>query len=242
MRTHTAKKAGGGFSGFSKKAFSFFRSIEFYQSREWYTENKAIYEKEALLPMICLVNELTERMKDLGLPLAGDPKKSLFRIHRDVRFSKDKTPYRTHIGATLSRDGRKLSPGMVYVHVSPERSFVALGTYHPASEELAAIRAAIANKQKRWLNIIHEMREAGLELSTEDMLKRLPRGYESFADSPVADYLKRRSFIVRRDLPHASLGNRKMMDELIKFVEDGHRLLTFTWSAIDTNIAEKNRV
>lgn len=232
-KSASARKTETAFTGFSKQAFGFFRNIEFYQSREWYLENKPVYEKEVLRPMIGLLGELTEEMEKLGLPLAGDPKTSLFRIHRDVRFSKDKTPYRTHIGATLSRDGRKLSPGMLYIHIAPEGSFLAMGTYHPDPAELAGIREAIVKKSKRWLDIIEELRVAGLELSDQEMLKRMPRGYDAYADKPIAESLKQRSFVVRRMLPQSSLGSRKLIKEIVKFAEAGQKFLEFQWLAVD---------
>lgn len=228
-----AKKQDIDFKGFSKKTFAFFRGIDFYQSKDWYLQNKPVYEKEALQPMIGLVSELTREMKKLGLPLAGDPKTSLFRIHRDIRFSKDKTPYRTHIGATLSRDGRKLSPGMLYVHIAPDESFMAMGTYHPDRESLAALRQAIARNPKHWLNIIKKLEGEGLELSEREMLTRMPRGFESFAESPVADTLRQRSFIIRSPFPASSLGNRKLISEVVSFVKKGRKFLEFTWSAMD---------
>lgn len=229
----TEKKTDIAFNGFSKQAFGFFKNIEFYQSKEWYLENKYVYETQALQPMISLLGEMNREMKELGLPLAGDPKTSLFRIHRDIRFSKDKTPYRTHIGATLSRDGRKLSPGMLYIHVSPEDSFLAMGTYHPAPDELGGIREAIVKKSKRWLDIIQELSDAGLELSNREMLKRMPRGYDEYVDKPIAESLKQRSFVVRRALPQASLSSRKLIKEIVKFVDVGKKFLEFQWAAVD---------
>lgn len=221
------------FTGFRKEAFTFFKQIGFYQSREWYLENKPTYEKEALQPMITLVAELTKEMQKMKLPLAGDPKRSLFRIHRDVRFSKDKTPYKTHIAATLSRDGRKLSPGMLYVHISPEECFAAIGTWHPAPDELARLRAAVAGHPKRWLTILKELEAEGLELSQEEMLKRMPRGLESFADSPLAGSLKQRNFILHQPLPASSVSSKKLVSEITAFIKKGRKFLEFQWSAVD---------
>lgn len=227
------------FNGFDKKAFTFFKGLEFYQNKQWFTENKPVYEKEVLRPLGNLVNELAVEMDNIGLPLTGDPQRSIFRIHRDVRFSKDKTPYKTHASAVLSRDGRKMSPGMLYIHIASERSFAAIGTYHPDPDSLAAIRDAIAASPERWLKIHRDMDKNGFELYREDMLKRLPRGYEAFADSPIAESLKLRSFITSYTLPAASLGNKKLVDEIVGFVGKGRKFLEFNWSAIDHARAKK---
>ncbi|HEU5048456.1 MAG TPA: TIGR02453 family protein [Rickettsiales bacterium] len=227
------------FSGFSKQALGFFKNLAFYQSRDWFLENKEIYDTQVMVPLRALVGELAGEMEKLGLPLTGDPKRSIFRIYRDVRFSKDKTPYKTHASMVLMRDDRKLSPGMVYVHIDPEGSFVAMGTYHPEPDMLAALRGSIVKSQKRWLGIVKDMERQGLELSQEEMLTRLPRGFDDYADSPVAHHLKMRSLVTRRDLPASVVGSRKLIKAVTDFVEEGRKFLEFNWSAEDHMRSEK---
>ena len=105
------------FSGFSKDAFGFFKALAFHQNREWFHENKALYESEVKEPMLALLEALSERFKKEKIPLRGD-KKSVFRINRDVRFSKNKQPYQTHTGAVLTPSGAKDDPGLLYIHIS----------------------------------------------------------------------------------------------------------------------------
>lgn len=114
-----------GFIGFDPADLAFLSRLALNNDRDWFTANRATYDDRLKPALEALVVAVTEAMAARDLPLAGNPKKSLFRIHRDTRFSNDKRPYKTHVAATLTRTGpdgewRKLSPGMVYVHIEPE--------------------------------------------------------------------------------------------------------------------------
>ena len=108
------------FPGFAAADLAFLTGLAAHNDREWFTANRAIYDERLKPTLSALIDALNGAFAARDLPLAGDPKKSVFRIHRDVRFSKDKRPYKTHVSATLTRDGQKLSPGLVYVHIEPE--------------------------------------------------------------------------------------------------------------------------
>jgi uncharacterized protein (DUF2461 family) len=108
------------FPGFAAADLAFLTGLAAHNDREWFTANRAIYDERLKPTLAALIDALNGAFAARDLPLAGDPKKSVFRIHRDVRFSKDKRPYKTHVSATLTRDGQKLSPGLVYVHIEPE--------------------------------------------------------------------------------------------------------------------------
>lgn len=108
------------FPGFAAADLAFLTGLAAHNDREWFAANRSIYDERLKPTLAALIEALNGAFASRDLPLAGDPKKSLFRIHRDVRFSKDKRPYKTHVSATLTRDGQKLSPGLVYVHIEPE--------------------------------------------------------------------------------------------------------------------------
>ncbi len=108
------------FPGFAPADLAFLTGLAAHNDREWFTAHRAIYDDRLKPTLGALIEALNAAFAARDLPLAGDPKKSVFRIHRDVRFSKDKKPYKTHVSATLTRDGLKLSPGLVYVHIEPE--------------------------------------------------------------------------------------------------------------------------
>jgi uncharacterized protein (DUF2461 family) len=108
------------FPGFAAADLAFLTGLAAHNDRDWFTANRAVYDQRLKPTLAALIAALNTAFAARDLPLAGDPKKSVFRIHRDVRFSKDKRPYKTHVSATLTRDGQKLSPGLVYVHIEPE--------------------------------------------------------------------------------------------------------------------------
>ncbi|TCS12587.1 DUF2461 domain-containing protein [Caulobacter sp. BK020] len=108
------------FPGFAAADLAFLTGLAAHNDREWFTANRAVYDDRLKPTLAALIEALNGALAARDLPLAGDPKKSVFRIHRDVRFSKDKRPYKTHVSATLTRDGQKLSPGLLYVHIEPE--------------------------------------------------------------------------------------------------------------------------
>jgi uncharacterized protein (DUF2461 family) len=113
------------FPGFAAADLAFLTGLAAHNDRDWFTANRAVYDDRLKPTLAALIDALNGALAARDLPLAGDPKKSVFRIHRDVRFSKDKRPYKTHVSATLTRanpDGtwQKLSPGLVYVHIEPE--------------------------------------------------------------------------------------------------------------------------
>jgi uncharacterized protein (DUF2461 family) len=108
------------FPGFAAPDLAFLTGLAAHNDREWFTAHRAVYDERLKPTLSALIDALNGAFATRDLPLAGDPKKSVFRIHRDVRFSKDKRPYKTHVSATLTRDGQKLSPGLVYVHIEPE--------------------------------------------------------------------------------------------------------------------------
>lgn len=108
------------FPGFAAADLAFLSRLAAHNDREWFTANRAPFDQGLKPTLVSLILALNEAFEAKGLPLAGHPKNTVFRIHRDVRFSKDKRPYKTHVSATLTRDGQKMSPGMVYVHIEPE--------------------------------------------------------------------------------------------------------------------------
>jgi uncharacterized protein (TIGR02453 family) len=112
-KAKAATTAGTGFAGFRPAAFAFFRGL---RDPDWFKPRKAVYETEVLAPFRALIAAVTAALAEAGIPLAGDPARSIFRIYRDVRFSPDKRLYKTHAGAVLTRSGEKRDPGLLYLH------------------------------------------------------------------------------------------------------------------------------
>jgi uncharacterized protein (TIGR02453 family) len=207
------------FAGFGPDAFRFLEELAAHQSRDWFLANKARYESEVRSPLGALVVDLSAALAKRNIPLRGNPTTSLFRINRDVRFSKDKSLYKTHAGAVLSRDGRKMEPPILYIHIAAEECFTAAGFYHPEPDALAAIRRTIVDRPSVWRAIAAALDQAGLALSQDDKLVRSPKGFEGVDDPEIADALKLKSFVVRRDLTRQDVGHAALVADLAEFAE-----------------------
>ncbi len=222
------------FAGFGPEGFAFLRELDAEQNRDWFLAHKPVYERSLLSPMAALLAELSSALDERDIPLRADPKRSVFRIHRDVRFSKDKRPYKTHVGATLTRDGEKLSPGVLYIHVDPTGCFVACGFYQPEPRALDAIRGEIAARPAAWRHALGVAAADGLALAPDaDALKRTPRGHEGVTDPDLTDALRRKSMVFRRDLTREWVGRRDLVERVVDFADTAAPLLRFGWSALD---------
>ena len=149
------------FAGFGPKALPFFKALAFHQSREWFEANRETYESDIKGPMGDLVEDVAERLDRAKIPIKGDRKSSLFRIHRDVRFSANKDPYKTNCGAVLTRSGGKNDPGVLYFHLSPEECFFAAGFHLPDPDKLARLRASAARAPKAFKAMTARLGKAG---------------------------------------------------------------------------------
>ena len=221
-----------GFPGFRPAAFEFLRELAANNTRDWFLAHKPDYEQNVLAPFRLLLADVISGLAAADIPLTGDPAKAIFRIHRDVRFSKDKLPYKTHAGAVLRKIGGSRFDGILYVHVEPSRSFVAAGFYEPEKDPLEAWREAISVDPARVTAIRAALAKAKLTLDPTASLSRMPRGFEEAAESPVADALRLKSFTVSRDLSLAALARPDVVKKIITFAQDAEPLLRFGWQAL----------
>jgi len=205
------------FPGLRDEAFDFLRGLSENNRREWFRARKATYEDELKGPMECLIADVARRMAAEDLPLAGDPKRSRFRIYRDTRFSNDKRPYKTNLGVVFDRSGTKKSPGVVYVHVEPNACFLAAGFYHPAVKYLRPVRQAIVDDPESFKQMLATMDERGLPVGPgDDMLAGMPRGFAAHRATPIADYLRWENYLVRRAVDDAALQQPGFTDEVLE--------------------------
>ena len=220
------------FQGFGLEALPFFKALAFHQSKEWFEANREIYESAVRAPLGDLVEETTARLARAKIPIKGDRKSSLFRIHRDVRFSKNKDPYKTNAGVALTRSGEKRDPGVLYFHLSPEECFFAAGFHMPDPHELAKLRAAAVRAPKAFKQMTAKLARRGLALSDEDALKRSPRGLEDIDDPEIDLAARLRSFICLRPAPEARIYQPSLVDDFCAFASDSLPLLEWGWDAL----------
>ncbi|ESY79755.1 hypothetical protein X740_15355 [Mesorhizobium sp. LNHC221B00] len=205
------------FKGFGQKAIPFLKALDFHQSREWFLENRDLFETELRDPLGNLVDTLTSRFAEAGLGLRGDRKKSLFRINRDVRFARDKRPYNRHLSAILSPDGTKMEQGVFYVHIGLEGCFAGVAWWQPEAALLLAIRRSIETWPERFRALVKALNKNGLELDTEGAMKRTPRGFEHVIDKDLAAAIRNRHFVVRHVIDPAGIHGPELVEELVDF-------------------------
>jgi len=220
------------FDGFPPQTLPFLRDLAANNDRTFFTARKATYQEAVLDPLTSLVADLAERLAEEGLPLGRDPKRAIFRVNRDVRFSNDKRPYKTNASAALTRSGAKLAPGVLYLHVEPTGSFVAAGFYHPEPADLQFMRERIVAKPAQWQKTTAALARADLSLSREDTLVRTPKGFENAAPDLTAD-LKLKSWVTSRPIAEADLADAALTDRILAFALEARPLLAFGWAALD---------
>ncbi|WP_228443211.1 DUF2461 domain-containing protein [Chryseobacterium nematophagum] len=192
----------------SQKTFDFLKKLSKNNDREWFNENKKLYT-EAQENIISFLEELIKEMGSFDEELAKiDAKKSLFRIYRDTRFSKDKAPYKTNFGASLGM-GKGSQKGGYYLHLEPNKSFLAGGIYMPESSVLKEVRKEISLYGEDFLKILNHtnFKKHFPMLDQEDKLVKIPQGFEK--EDPMAEYLKLKSFIVVYNIKDEEILNNK---------------------------------
>ena len=192
----TGRTNASAFPGFPPQALSFFRQLEKNNRRDWFQPRKPAFDEQVRGPMLDLVALLNDDLRGFAADYVVEPPaKALYRIHRDTRFAKDKSPYKTHIAATFTRPGLPRNNGAgFYVAVSHAGVEVAGGMYMPGPDELAAVRRAIADDDGaafRALVADRALRRKMGELLGE-RLARVPKGFP--ADAPAGDLLRLKQF------------------------------------------------
>lgn len=190
-----------GFRGWPEEALDFYEGLEADNSKAYWTQHKGAYDEAVRRPMEELLAELAAEF--------GEAK--IFRPYRDVRFSKDKSPYKTQIAATLAKGG--------YISLGAQGLGCGSGMYVMAPDQLERYRKAVdANASgKRIVAIVDDLRGQGIEVSSHDALKRIPRGYDP--DHPRAELLRMKGLIAWRSFPVAAwLGTAKAKDRIVGFL------------------------
>lgn len=202
---------------FTLATLRFFRGLARNNRKPWFEAHRAEYDALVVAPMRELIEEMDVRLARFAPEIIGDPKRSMFRIYRDIRFSKDKSPYKTHAACWFyHRDGsravgREAAGGGAgfYFQIAPGSCFLGGGMWMPPKEALHNLRDAIADDPRAFARTVTgprvKRRFGGL--SEDEALKRVPRGYAP--DHPAARWLRQQSFTLGRELTDAqALGAR----------------------------------
>ncbi len=228
-----AKVTGDKFTGFSPHALKFLRDLKKNNDRAWFGARKEIFERECLAPLRALTVDLASALRKARIPIDADPSRVGFRIYRDVRFSRDKSPYKTNLGTYLPYRGVRGAPGGLYVHIAPKESFVVAGFYQLDKEPLQRWREAMASDPKRFQSVLRALQRNGLALSEEhEALKRMPRGFDAMAESPIARHFKTNTFMVSEVLADADVTGTGLIDKSIALVKRAKPLLVYGWAVL----------
>jgi uncharacterized protein (TIGR02453 family) len=195
----------------------FLKALAKNNNREWFEKNKEKY-LEAKNGFDEFLDVFHKDLVKIDENLATlNPRKAAFRIYRDVRFSKDKSPYKTNMGAGFSPNGKmEFEPGF-YIHIQPgDKSFIAGGLYMPNPEQLSKVRQEIDYNADRLLKILNEKKFKSLfkGLDANDKLKLVPKGYAK--DHPHIDLLKNKSFVVSHMFKDSEVANKNFGKKAIE--------------------------
>jgi len=214
---------------FTPELFSFLRALAKNNDRAWFTENKERYEKHVKMPLLDFIADFAPRLSGISKQLIADPRPvggSMFRVYRDTRFSKDKTPYKTHASAHFqhqaskgaSREQSVHAPGY-YLHLEPGSVFLAGGLWQPPTDVAVKIRRAIDVKRPEWKRAISRIELEG------DSLKRPPTGFDP--EHPLIEDLKRKDFIASIYLSEKAACSASFLDDVTDACKTTAPLMAF---------------
>ena len=222
------------FNGFDPALTRFLTELRAHNTREWFAENKQRYEDLVREPALDFISAMGQPLARIAPYFVAVPKKtggSLMRIHRDIRFARDKTPYKTNVGIQFRHERGKdaHAPGY-YVHIDPDEAFVGAGIWHPDPTALKSIRTHIVEQPDAWAKV---RRSRNLRRSFEfagTSLQRPPRGFA--AEHEWIDDLKRKDFIVVHALDHRDLYRKDAVARIGAVFRDATPLMSFLCAAV----------
>jgi uncharacterized protein (TIGR02453 family) len=181
----------------SPELFTFFRELKANNNREWFETNKQRYERQVREPLLRFIADFGVRLAEISPHYVADPRRSggsLFRINRDIRFSADKSPYKTAAGIQFRHErGKDVHAPGFYLHLEPGEVFVGVGLWHPEPNTLAQIRDAIVAHPERWQRAVSDEKFKTTYNLGGESLTRPPKGYDPA--HPFIEDLKRKDFI-----------------------------------------------
>lgn len=211
----------------------FIKELKKNNNKAWFDVNRKTYEA-AKADFISFVDTLIPAIAKFDPAVSSlKAKECIFRINRDIRFSKDKSPYKTNMGTYINPGGKKVNTPGYYFHCEPGQNFAAGGLYVPAPEDLAKVRQEIDYNFEEWKKIIHHkaFKKYFAKVDGIEILSRPPKGYSE--DNPAIEFLKMKSFIVSRPLTDAQLTDKNLVKEVAKTFETMKPMIDFLNHALN---------
>lgn len=202
------------FSGFSPEAIKFLRGLQRNNRREWFQPRKEIFDTQLKARMMELVEAINAELLRFAPDHITDPKKAVYRIYRDTRFSADKTPYKTHLAAIFPNRalGKQSSAGF-YFHITAERVGIAAGSYMPGPDELRLVRTWLAENHTEFLKASRRPYKLLGKLQGSSVT-RMPKGFAS--DHPAEDLIRMKQWLYWVELDAKLATTPRLLPELVK--------------------------
>ncbi len=212
---------------FTPKTFELLEGLATNNEKAWYDEHRDEFDAYVRQPFAMMLELATDILAGTATPLAGGSK-TMFRQNRDVRFSKDKSPYSTHVSGVLTPSGTKAEQeGLVYVQLEASGGLIACGYYKLSPAALGPIRDKIIDAPDEFAQVLRDLASAGLSLSEEDKLTKMPRGYDTHGDHEYAEYLKLKSFVTMVHLSREAWLDGDIVDRIVGYAKSCASLLEF---------------
>lgn len=213
----------------SPALFEFLSDLKSNNDRSWFDANKQRYVESVQTPMLEFVREFAIPLAQISPHFRADPRPnggSLFRIYRDTRFSKDKSPYKTNVGAHFRHESCKdaHAPGF-YLHLEPEACFAGLGIWRPDGKSLAGIRKLIADRPEEWTEVVSESDFASTFRLGGESLTRPPKGFDPL--HPLIEDIKRKDFIASKAFPDEIAVQQDFVDWYADIARKGSSFMAF---------------
>lgn len=222
------------FDRFEPSLIEYLKKLQANNNKDWFNDHKQEYEDLVRTPALAFITEMQSWIKMISPHYEAIPKKmggSLMRVYRDVRFSKDKSPYKTNVGIQFRHElGKDVHAPGFYLHIEPGEVFIGVGAWHPAPEALKAFRDHIAAKPGPYEDaIIHEPFREIYEM-VGDKLTRPPKGFDK--EHPLIEEIKRKDFIAVANLPESALYEKALPERVAKLFGKAQPLQRFLCDAL----------
>jgi uncharacterized protein (TIGR02453 family) len=228
---------------FTEESMKFLRGLKRNNDRTWFEARRGVFEGAVKAPMLALVEEINAAMEGFAPEFVRPPHKVMMRIYRDIRFSKNKMPYKTHVSGWWARRGmEKTSGGGFYLQISPVEVMLAAGVYMPEREQLLALRRWMSEHHAEYRALTKKLMKAkGMEFTGIDAqaLTRMPKGFA--ADDPADELLRAKNWGVHAMMPAESALEPGFAKEIVKRVRAATPLVEMLNGAILEGVSGMER-
>lgn len=226
--------AASGFPGFPADLFQFLAELGLNNEREWFEPRKQRYEGSVLEPALAFIRAMAPRLREVSPAFVAIDERiggSLMRVYRDVRFSKDKSPYKTNVGIQFRHaTGKDVHAPGLYVHLEPGGCFLGVGLWHPEPDALASIRSRILEAPAAWQRVRDDAGFRAEFALQGESLARPPRGFDP--EHPHIEDLRRKDHIAVAQLPVSAVTSPRAVDEVTRRFVAGRDYLRFLCEAV----------